>query len=36
MKAFLDLQIQVGKDFPEGMSIEEIDEEIRKAQYGID
>ena len=36
MKAFMDLRTQARKDFPEGMSIEEIDEEIRKAQYGID
>lgn len=34
MQAFMALRSQAQKDFPEGMSIEEIDEEIRKARYG--
>ena len=34
MQAFLALRSQAGKDFPEGMSIEEIDEEIRRTRYG--
>ena len=36
MQAFMALRNQAKKDFPEGMSIEEIDEEIRKARYGED
>lgn len=34
MQAFMALRNQAGKDFPEGMSIEEIDEEIRRTRYG--
>ena len=34
MQAFMALRTQAGKDFPEGMSMEEIDEEIRKTRYG--
>lgn len=34
MQAFLALRSQAGKDFPEGMAIEEIDEEIRRTRYG--
>ena len=36
MQAFMDLRAQARKNFPEGMSIEEIDEEIRKARYAED
>ena len=36
MKAFMTLRTQAGKDFPEGMSMKEIDEEIRKTRYGED
>lgn len=34
MQAFLALRSQAAKDFPQGMSLDEIDEEIRKARYG--
>ena len=33
-QAFMALRTQAMKDFPEGMSMEEIDEEIRKTRYG--
>ena len=33
MQAFLSLRSQASKDFPQGMSLEEINEEIRKARY---
>lgn len=34
MKAFISLRTQAGKNFPQGMSLEEINEEIRKSRYG--
>ncbi|MBD5488562.1 MAG: type II toxin-antitoxin system RelB/DinJ family antitoxin [Lachnospiraceae bacterium] len=34
MQAFMELRLQSEKNFPEGMSLEEINEEIRKARYG--
>lgn len=34
MQAFISLRTQAGKNFPQGMSLEEINEEIRKARYG--
>lgn len=34
MQAFLTLRAQAGKNFPNGMSLEEINEEIRKTRYG--
>ena len=33
MQAFMELRLQSEKNFPEGMSLEEINEEIRKARY---
>ena len=36
MQAFTTLRAQARDNFPEEMSIEEIDEEIRKARYGED
>ena len=34
MQAFMALRSQAKKDFPEGMSIDEINEEIRRARNG--
>lgn len=34
MQAFLSLRAQAEKNFPQGMTMEEIDEEIHKARYG--
>lgn len=34
MQAFLSLRAQAEKNFPQGMSLDEINEEIRKARYG--
>ena len=34
VRAFLALRSQAKKDFPQGMSLDEINEEIRKARYG--
>lgn len=34
MQAFMSLRQQAQENFPEGMSIEEIDEEIRRSRYG--
>lgn len=34
MQAFLSLRAQAQKDFPQGMSLDEINEEIRKTRYG--
>lgn len=34
MQAFMELRLQSEKNFPEGMTLEEINEEIRKARYG--
>lgn len=34
MQAFMKLRLQAEKKFPEGMSLEEINEEIRKVRYG--
>lgn len=34
MQAFLSLRAQAEKDFPDGMSLEEINDEIRKTRYG--
>ena len=34
MRAFLALRSQAKGDFPQGMSLDEINEEIRKARYG--
>ncbi|MBD5525602.1 MAG: type II toxin-antitoxin system RelB/DinJ family antitoxin [Lachnospiraceae bacterium] len=33
MQAFMELRLQSEKNFPEGMTLEEINEEIRKARY---
>lgn len=33
MQAFLSLRAQAEKNFPQGMSLDEINEEIRKARY---
>ncbi len=34
MQAFMSLREQAKIDFPDGMSLDEINEEIRKARYG--
>ncbi len=34
MQAFMSIREQSVKNFPQGMSLEEINEEIRKARYG--
>lgn len=34
MRAFLALRAQAAKDFPEGMTLDEINAEIREARYG--
>ena len=34
MQAFLTLRAQAEKNFPQGMSLDEITEEIRRARYG--
>lgn len=34
MQAFLSLREQSEKNFPQGMSLDEINEEIRRARYG--
>lgn len=34
MQAFMALRTQAQKDFPNGMSLDEINEEIRKTRYG--
>lgn len=34
MQAFLSLRQQAGKNFPQGMSLDEINEEIRRSRYG--
>lgn len=34
MKAFMALRTQAEKDFPQGMTLDEINEEIRKTRYG--
>lgn len=34
MQAFMSLRMQAKKKFPQGMSLEEIDEEIRKVRCG--
>lgn len=34
MQAFLAVREQSGKNFPQGMTLDEINEEIRKARYG--
>lgn len=34
MQAFMSIRAQAGKDFPEGMSLDEINEEICKTRYG--
>lgn len=34
MQAFMTLRSQAEKDFPDGMSLDEINEEIRKVRYG--
>lgn len=34
MEAFLSLRAQAEKNFPQGMSLEEINEEIRRTRYG--
>ena len=34
MQAFTSLRVQSEKNFPHGMSLDEINEEIRKARYG--
>lgn len=34
MQAFLSLRTQAEKDFPNGMTLDEINEEIHKARYG--
>lgn len=34
MQAFLTLRAQAEKNFPQGMSLDEINEEIRRARYG--
>lgn len=34
MAAFLALRSQAEKDFPQGISLDEINEEIRKSRYG--
>ena len=34
MQAFMSLRAQSGKNFPHGLSLDEINEEIRKARYG--
>lgn len=34
MQAFMSLREQSEKNFPQGMSLDEINEEIRKARYG--
>lgn len=36
IQAFMALRAQAEKDFPNGMSLEEINEEIRKTRYGED
>lgn len=33
-QAFTDLRVQANKDFPQGMPLEEINDEIRAARYG--
>lgn len=34
MQAFLSLRAQAEKNFPQGMTLDEINEEIRKTRYG--
>ena len=34
MQAFMMLREQAAKDFPQGMELDEINEEIRKVRYG--
>lgn len=34
MQAFMALRAQAAKDFPQGMELDEINDEIRKARYG--
>ncbi|MCM1123585.1 MAG: type II toxin-antitoxin system RelB/DinJ family antitoxin [Eubacterium sp.] len=34
MRAFMELRSQAEKNFPNGMTLEEINEEIHKARYG--
>jgi addiction module RelB/DinJ family antitoxin len=34
MQAFMSLRAQAEKNFPQGMALDEINEEIRKARYG--
>lgn len=34
MQAFMSLRMQAKKNFPQGMSLEEINEEIRRTRYG--
>jgi antitoxin component of RelBE/YafQ-DinJ toxin-antitoxin module len=36
LQAFMSIREKAAKDFPEGMSLDEINEEIRKARYGED
>ena len=33
MQVFMNLRAQAGENFPQGMSLEEINEEIRKSRY---
>lgn len=34
MQAFMEIREKAAKDFPQGMTLDEINEEIRKARYG--
>ena len=34
MQAFLSLRAQAAENFPQGMTLDEINEEIHKARYG--
>lgn len=34
LQAFMSIRAQAEKDFPQGMSLDEINEEIRKTRYG--
>jgi addiction module RelB/DinJ family antitoxin len=36
LQAFMSIREKAAKDFPEGMSLDEINDEIRKARYGED
>jgi addiction module RelB/DinJ family antitoxin len=36
LQAFMAIREKAAKDFPEGMSLDEINEEIHKARYGED